>query len=177
MGRLRARLCRLARRLRVYMHAGRNLLDPVDDHALARLQSIANQPQRINLLTNVYRLNVYRVVAIHNGDLIAALQFGDSLLRNKYCAVDCFNCNAHLAVLSRAQKVARIWKRSCDFNCAGALVNLAIGKGELSLVWINGSVGENQLEWRRRFGWSPLSGNPEIFLLAYGEIDLDGIKS
>src|ERR1700722_1292090 len=94
---------RLARRFRFYMHAGTNLLNPVDDHALARIQPVANHPQRANLVANVDRFNAHSVVAIHSGHLIGALQLGNSLLRNKQSAIERFDCNAHFAVLSGAQ--------------------------------------------------------------------------
>jgi len=127
------------------VHAGRDLLNAVDDHAVTRIQPIADHPQGSNLLANVDRLNVDGVVAVQSGYLIAALQLRDGLLRNKQRVMQCFNCNAHFAVLAGPQNVARIREQSCGLNCAGTLVDLASGKGVLSLEWINGSVGENQL--------------------------------
>src|SRR5690242_14142513 len=90
--------------------------------------------------------------------------------------MDCFNGNAHFAVLSGAQDVARIREQSCGLNRAGTLVHLAPGKGVLSLVWINGSVGESQLQRRRGVGWFVLLREPQIFLFAYRESDLDRVN-
>ena len=45
-----------------------------------------------------------------------------------------------------------------------------------TLVWMNGSVGENQLQGRHGVGRLALLREPEIFLLAYRESDLDRVK-
>src|SRR5258708_5137474 len=103
-----ARPRRLARRFQFYMHAGRDLLNPVDDHTLTRIQPIANHPQGPNLVANVNRFDAHDLVTVHSGHLIAALQLGNSLLWNKQGTRKCFNGNTHLAVLSGAQNVARI---------------------------------------------------------------------
>src|SRR4029077_17249080 len=95
----------VARRFWFNVHARCDLLNPVDDHALTRVQPIADDPERPNLVANVNRLNAHGVVTVHSGHLIAALQLGNGLLRNKQGAMECFDCNAHFAVLSRAQNV------------------------------------------------------------------------
>src|SRR5580658_9490814 len=96
----------LARRFWFNVHARRDLLKPIDDHALTRIQPIADHPQGADLVANVNRFNANGVVTVHGGHLIAALQLGDGLLTNQHCAMECFNGNTHFAVLSRAQNVA-----------------------------------------------------------------------
>ena len=159
------------------MHARPDLLNPIDDHALTRIQPIADHPQGPNLVANVNRFNAHGVVTVHSGHLIAALQFGNGLLGNKQGAMECFNGNTHFAVLSGAKNVARIREQSCGLNGAGALVDLAPGKGVLSPVWIDCSVGENQLQRRRGVSRFVLFRKPEIFLLAHRESDLDRVNS
>src|SRR5579862_3840050 len=103
-----ARQGRLARRFRFHMHARTDLLNPIDDHALTRIQPIANHPGGPHLVANVDRLNAHGVVTINSGDLIAPLQLGNGLLRNKQSAMKRFDGDTHLTVLSGAQNVARI---------------------------------------------------------------------
>src|SRR5579871_2616240 len=122
------------------MHAGSNFLDSFDYHALAGFQAVADDPERANLIAHVDRLNVDGSASIHRGDLVVALHLGNCLLRNNQCAVQRFHGDAHLAVLSRAENVAWIWKQPCDLDGAGALVHLASGESELPLVWIDRSV-------------------------------------
>jgi Permease MlaE len=55
------------------------------------------------------------------------------------------------------------------------LVDLPPGKGVLSLVRVGRTVGENQLQRRRGVGWLVLLREPEIFLFAHRESDLDRI--
>src|SRR5579863_251059 len=119
-----ARQGRLARRFRFHMHARTDLLNPIDDHALTRIQPIPNHPGEPNLVANVDRLNAHGVVTINSGDLIAALQLGHGLLRNKQSATKRFDGDAYLAVLSGAQNVARIREQAISFNSTGALVHL-----------------------------------------------------
>jgi hypothetical protein len=72
--------------------------------------------------------------------LQAAVDQARGQLADKQCIMQGFNLNPHLAVLSGAENVARIREQPCDLDCAGALVDLAPGKGEFPLVRIDGSV-------------------------------------
>ncbi len=84
----------------------------------------------------------------------------------------CFNRNADFAILSGPQNVARIRKQSCGLDGAGALVDLPPGKGVPSLVRIDSSIGENQLQWRRGVSRFVLLREPEVFLFTDCEYDL-----
>ena len=90
------------------MHSRPDLLNPFDDHALSRLDSIADDPEGADLVADGDRLNAHRVVLVHGRDLIAALEFGDGLLRNKQGIVDGFNRDPHFPVLPRAENITRI---------------------------------------------------------------------
>ena len=89
------------------------------------------------MVANVYRFDAHDVITVHSGYLIAALQLRNGLLRNKQGAMQGFNGNAHFAVLSGPQNVARIREQACGLDGAGALVDLARGEGVLTLVWID----------------------------------------
>ncbi len=87
-----------------------------------------------------------------------------------------FDWNTHFAVLSGSQNIAGIRKQACGLNGARTLADLTPGESKPALVWMNASVGENQLQGRHRVGRFALLREPEIFLLAYRESDLDRVK-
>src|SRR5580658_1953995 len=73
----------LHERLHADFDSGTNLLGPLDNHALARFQPIADHPHRADSIANFDRLNAHRVFVVNDGHLIAALQLRDGWLRNK----------------------------------------------------------------------------------------------
>src|SRR4029077_16118776 len=123
-----------------------------------------------------YRLYAHYVITVHSGYFITPLQLRNSLLRNKQRPMEGFNGNTHFAVLSWPQNVAWVREESCGLDGAGTLVHLAPGKGVLSVLWIDRSVGEDQLQRRRGVGWLVLLREPKIFLLAYRECDFDRVN-
>jgi hypothetical protein len=120
---------------------------------------------------------LHSVVLVHDGDLIAALQFGDGLLRNKQCAMQGFDGNPHLAVLSGRRMLPGFGNRPVtSIAPVPWLVDLPTGEGKLSLMRMNGSVGKNQFQRRYRIGRFALFRKPEIFLFADCESDLDRVN-
>src|SRR5580700_5880297 len=87
-----------------------------------------------------------------------------------------FDWHTYLAVLSGSQNIAGIRKQACGLNGACTLADLTPRESEPALVWMNASVGENQLQGRHRVGRFALLREPEIFLLAYRESDLDRVQ-
>src|SRR5580704_11727890 len=99
------------------------------------------------------------------------------MLRNKQRMVQRLDWNTHLAVLSGSQNIAGIRKQARGLNGARTLADLTPRESEPALVWMNASVSENQLQGRHGVGRFALFREPEIFLLAYRESDLDRVKS
>src|SRR5258708_2844718 len=88
-----------------------------------------------------------------------------------------FDGNTHLAVLSGSQNITGIRKQARGLNGTRTLADLTPRESKPALVWMNASVRENQLQRRHRVGRLALFREPEIFLLAYRESDLDRVKS
>src|SRR5579862_6364781 len=87
-----------------------------------------------------------------------------------------FDRNTHLAVLSGPEDIAGIRKQARSLNGARTLTDLTPRKSKPALVWMNASVGENQLQRRHRVGRFALLRQPEIFLLANRESDLNRVQ-
>ena len=71
------------KRLGVHLHARTQLLHSFDNHALALLQPVRNNPLRAHTVANFDRSNAHFVFAVHNRNLVAALQLRNRALRNK----------------------------------------------------------------------------------------------
>src|SRR5260370_12834717 len=85
------------------------------------------------------------------------------------------DCSANLPVLAGTQNIPRIRKQPGQLNCPSVLRYLAVRKGKLSLMRIDGAIGENQLEVQpvhRRVS----SLEVEIFPLTHVEVYLNRIK-
>src|SRR5579862_3883978 len=87
-----------------------------------------------------------------------------------------FDWDTHLAVLSGSQNITGIRKQARGLNGARTLADLTARETKPALLWMNASVSENQLQGRHRVGRFALLREPEIFLLAYGESDLDRVQ-
>src|SRR5258707_923816 len=72
----------LQERLRADLRAGTSLLDSFGHHALAHLQSFDHDPHRADPIAEFHGPNADRICIVHHGDLIAALLFRHSALRN-----------------------------------------------------------------------------------------------
>src|SRR5580704_14252643 len=98
------------------------------------------------------------------------------MLRNKQRMVQRLDWNTHLAVLSGSQNIAGIRKQARGLNGARTLADLTPRESKPAFVWMNASVGENQLQRRHWVCRFSLFREPEIFLLAYRESDFDRVK-
>src|SRR6266480_1929780 len=169
------------KRLGVHQHARTNLLHAFGNHAVASLQPLGDNPIDADTLANLYRAHAHFVVAVHRRDLIAALQLGDSALRNKQCVLLDSDGRPNFAVPAGTQNISRIGELSGDPNCAGALIDLAVGKIDCPFVPIGGAVGQNKFETHAlvRSLARGVCGEPpipiEILTLADREINFDGI--
>ena len=94
------------------LHARTDLLHAFDDDALAGFQAFVDDPQRADAVAQLHGPDGDFVVAIDDGDLIRALQFGDGALRNQQCALAGFAIDVRtLRVLPGPQNVSGIGKQ------------------------------------------------------------------
>src|SRR6266481_810013 len=98
------------KRLGVYVHARTHLLNPLGHDAFAGFHPFSDDPFGTDPVTDRHRANVHFAVAIHDSDLIAALQLGHRALRYKQSSVfDADNC-ANSGVAAGPQNVSGIRK-------------------------------------------------------------------
>ncbi len=109
--------------------------------------------------------NIHFVVAIHHGNLIAALKLVDRALRNQQRAGLHSQRRADPAVLAGPQSVSRIREQSRHPDGAGPDVHLAIREIEGPALRIDGPIRQNQLQPQllplRRPGWRASSSAGE----------------
>src|SRR5713101_1062167 len=132
--------------LRRYRRTLADFLPALNDHFVARFQSVGHFPLRIDLLAHFYWAKARFAVLIDNRDLIIALKLVDGFLRNDHRAFFHIGDKAHLSELSGPQNIARIWKGHLVSDGAGFYIEIAIQRIEFSFSRINLAVAENQLE-------------------------------
>src|SRR6266508_2763357 len=71
------------KRDRIDHRVGPEILAAFGDDSFTRLQSVFNNPHRANAFADLDWPNAHFVITAHDGDSVAALQFGDGSLRNK----------------------------------------------------------------------------------------------
>src|SRR5215510_1346001 len=71
------------KRDRIYHRVRSDFLCAFGDDSLTRFQSVFNNPHRPKAVADLDWPNTHSVITAHNGDPIAALQFGDGSLRNE----------------------------------------------------------------------------------------------
>ena len=133
-------------RLRIHLHSLANLLHAFGDHALARLEALADDPLRADAVAHLDESNVHFVVAIHDRNLIAALKFIHRALRNQKSAGLHSQRRADPTVLAGPQGVSRIREQSRHPDGAGPDVDLAIRKVESPVLRIDGPIRQNELQ-------------------------------
>ena len=125
------------------------------------------------------RPNMRLVRGIDRGELVAALEFGQRLLRHEQGARDRADHDAHPPVLPGPEQVLRVGKHILDPQGAGGGVDLAVGCVKFSWIRIDAPVGQDQLELQAAEGGVHLrviAAEFEVGLLADREGHLDGIE-
>src|SRR6266513_2416818 len=92
----------------VHLHARTNLLHAFGNHAVASLQPLGDNPMGADALANLYRADAHLVLAVDRRYLIAALQLGDSALRDKPCVLLDSDGRANFAVTAGTQNIPGI---------------------------------------------------------------------
>src|SRR5215475_272735 len=83
-----------------------------DDYTFPRVQSLIDDPHRAHALADLDGSDIDLVLAVHDGDLIAALQLADGALRHEQCPLLAPGHGAYPAILARAQYIAGVWEQS-----------------------------------------------------------------
>src|SRR5262249_44829145 len=121
------------------------------------------------------------VITAHNGDTVAALQFGDGSLRNEKRAPFCAGHSPDPAIQTGPKRVPRVWEDAGQLDRACFLIDLTVCDEESPFLRISRSISQHQLQFEFLAGPVPgarlrvASAVVEIFLLAESEIDLDRI--
>lgn len=98
------------------------------------------------------------MVVAQNGDLTSALQLCNCALRHEQSAGLRADDRAHLRITSRPKHVIGIRKESGDADRPRTLIDLAIGKVEPALMFVSGSIGQDQFKGAEPFSESlPIS--------------------
>src|SRR6266446_2635912 len=101
-----------------------DFLPALNDHFVARFQSVGYFPLRIDLLAHFYWAKARFAVLIDNRDLIIALKLVDGFLRNDHRAFFHIGDKAHLSELSWSQNISRIRKRHVIANRSGLCIKI-----------------------------------------------------
>ncbi len=120
------------------------------------------------------------VVSSDHGHLVFPLNFVDGPLGNQQGPFLGVDQGPGLGKLPGAQDIAGIGKEGGHFNGTGALVHLAVRKGDPALMGKELAVGQGQFEaWSFPVGLAPGFGFPgiaHILLFAQGNVDFNGIN-
>src|ERR1700731_3288664 len=123
-------------RLGIYVHAGAHSLNPFRYDPVAGIQAARDDPLVTDPGAHGDSSNIDFVVATDDRDLISALEFRHRTLRNKQRPRLGSDYGADFAVTTGPQNIVRIRKKPRNSNCAGALIDLPVGKIKLAFVWI-----------------------------------------
>ena len=117
--------------------AGFEFLQPFDDHMLAGLQSLRDDPLGADAFADGDRPGVHFVVRGDDSHLIAALQFGHSPLGDQQGALTDCDGGPDTRKLARSHDVPGVGEKGCDENRAGFHIHLPVGEKKLPLMRID----------------------------------------
>ena len=126
--------------------AGFQFLEALDDHLLAWLEPLRDDPLGADAFADSHRPDLYLVLRRDDGDLVAALQFAHSALGNQQGALTDRDGGADLRVLARAHHVPRVGKQRGDADRAGLHIHLPVREEEPPLVGIDLAVAEHHFD-------------------------------
>src|SRR5207245_2523385 len=108
---------------------------------------LLNDPQRAHALADLDGAEVDLVLAVHDGDLVAALQLGDGALRHEQRALPLAGHRAHAAILARTQYSSGVREQSGQPDRTRLRIHLAVRDEELAFMRIRGPVDQYQLQF------------------------------
>jgi hypothetical protein len=111
-----------------------NFLDALHYYFFAGLEAVLDFPHWAETITDFYGSNARLIVTSDHGNLIVALQFRDSFLRDKERAFSGLGRCANAGKLTRTQNVSRIWKDRFETDCTGLYIDIAIDGVKFSFL-------------------------------------------
>src|SRR3954471_21905679 len=118
----------------------------VDDHAIAGLQPLLDDPSAADPRPELYGAHGDVVVALGDPQLIAGLELGYGTLRHQQHLLAHRRLGADASVLTRPEHVAGIGKQGADPDRAHLRIHLAIDRLDAPLARIHRAVGEHQVQ-------------------------------
>ena len=105
------------------------------------MHALLDDPQRAHALTDLDGAEVDLVLAVHDGDLVAALQLGDGALRHEERALSLAGHRPHPAILARAQHIAGVREQAGRPDRPRLHIHLAVRDEELAFLRIGRAIG------------------------------------
>ena len=148
-----------------------------DDHALAGLEPLGDDVQRVHAGVDLHRAQVHRVVGPDDGDLSHALDILHGSLWHQKGVLLHLDDGSHLGVLAGTQHTAGIREHAARQHGAGRHVDLPVECDRSSSRRVRTAVGQNQfqLDVPRRARVGPLADHGERELLADRKLRVDRI--
>jgi hypothetical protein len=123
------------------------------------------------------------VVAADGDDLVHTLKFGDCSLGNDDGVMQDRGVGGDAAELAGAQQIAGVGEAGGDTDGTGLGADGAVYEDDVPGLWVDLAVGEGQLKGKgvsagQQVLLAALFGagrEGQVFLLTYGEEDLDGV--
>ncbi len=154
-------------------------MEAFHDYLLPGLETFLHHPECAGAFAHFNPAQFDFVIRPHDCHLVSPLNFVDGPLGNQQGPFLGVDQGPDLGKLPGAQDIAGIGKEGGHFDGAGALVHLAVRKGDPALVGKELTVGQGQFEaWSFPVGLAPGFGFPDIahiLLFAQGDIDFNGI--
>src|SRR5580704_10068578 len=122
------------------------LLQPLDNNLLTRLEAVFNNPHRPDRLAGLHGAYVDFVIVADNRHLIAPLRLRDGALRQQQSAFFYVGFDTHTSVLAGTENVAGIGKGCNDANRARAWIHLPVRKQDLAFLRVDPAVSKDQFD-------------------------------
>ncbi len=167
-------------RLGLHLHPGPDFLEALDDHALPGLEPARHDDEVSDPIAQGHAPLDDLVFLVHCQDRLLALGLLDGALRNEDGVLALLDHGAHSPELSRSQELLGIGEQGLDDDRPGLGVHGPVERGHPTLVRVDRTVGQDQLELQCLVGGRaaprPPPGEPEVVHLAHGRGDLDRIN-
>src|SRR6185503_16571912 len=131
----------------VHWRAWSDSLHSFRDDGFTSFQSFFDNPHSTDPFAHLDCSDVDLVFSVYDADLIASLQFVNRSLGNQQRALPQTRNCPDSTILPGPQRVAAVREDPGQSNCAGLLIDFAVGNEELSLLRIGSAVGQHQFQF------------------------------
>src|SRR5882724_2759728 len=135
-------------RLRSHRNSVLHLLKAVRDDALARPDTLVDDPEPLHLLSDFDRAERDPVVRKDDGDLVDALRLLDRARWHEHGAANCDARSADFRVETRAEETVGVREERLYLDGPRLLIDLPVRDVEIPRERIGAFVGQDQLEIR-----------------------------